>query len=607
MFNRGQERSVRNVQTVVTAPFPAPVRGWIRNESLALPKKAGGAEVLENMFPTTEGARVRGGSVKHATIDAAVTHLAVHQEGSTETFFATDADSIYNITTPADAEVAVTADVTGLNGGDWSSEQMTTAAGTFLMMVNGDDDMHQYNGATWYPVDGTDTDLLYYDAETGAFTVGETVTGGTSGATGDIIAIEDDGTTGTLYLKNVSGTFQNDEAITDGDTGAADADIPSGVGDGIKITGVSTSNLSNLWKFKARMFLIEEGTVSAWYLGNLAIGGAATEFPMGGVFRKGGALLFGATWSGDTGDGPDDYCLFFTEDGEVAMYQGTDPSSASTFAIVGVYQIGRPLGKNAWCKSGGDVIILTDDGVVSFSDVVRKERSKATWQALSYPIEEAWRAIASQRGGTTTPFSIALWPSETMLAVGIPTSSGQKELCYVMNTRTGAWAPYTGWDVRDVAVVNDRFYFGTSAGTIMQGETQGSDDGVPYTAVWVPRFEDFRSPAEKEAVACRLKARTNLDFTIQLFANADYDLSIPTPESADASVADNTWGSGVWGTTLWAASDDDTKASLSEWQGVAAIGSALSPGLQITTGRSTKPDIEIIALHLNYVVGEVMG
>lgn len=62
---------------------------------------------------------------------------------------------------------------------------------------------------------------LAYDAQTGNFTVGDIVTGGTSGATAVILEDSDGGATGTLTLGNISGTFQNDEAITDPDGGAA--------------------------------------------------------------------------------------------------------------------------------------------------------------------------------------------------------------------------------------------------------------------------------------------------------------------------------------------------------------------------------------------------
>lgn len=75
---------------------------------------------------------------------------------------------------------------------------------------------------SWWASFANSDQVLKYDAQTGAFTIGLVVTGGTSGATGTIVEILDnDGVSGSLILSGVLLTFLNDEAITDTDTGAA--------------------------------------------------------------------------------------------------------------------------------------------------------------------------------------------------------------------------------------------------------------------------------------------------------------------------------------------------------------------------------------------------
>ena len=64
---------------------------------------------------------------------------------------------------------------------------------------------------------------LAYDGQTANFTAGQTLTGGTSGATALIVADSDSGTTGTLTLHDIVGTFENNETITDGAGGSATA------------------------------------------------------------------------------------------------------------------------------------------------------------------------------------------------------------------------------------------------------------------------------------------------------------------------------------------------------------------------------------------------
>lgn len=62
---------------------------------------------------------------------------------------------------------------------------------------------------------------LAYDTQTSNFTAGLVITGGTSGATARIQADSDSGTTGTLTLIDVVGTFVDNEIITDTSTGSA--------------------------------------------------------------------------------------------------------------------------------------------------------------------------------------------------------------------------------------------------------------------------------------------------------------------------------------------------------------------------------------------------
>ena len=62
---------------------------------------------------------------------------------------------------------------------------------------------------------------LEFKTKTGVFTVGQVLTGTTSGATATIDQIEDNGTTGFIKLSSVTGVFTAGEAITDPITGAA--------------------------------------------------------------------------------------------------------------------------------------------------------------------------------------------------------------------------------------------------------------------------------------------------------------------------------------------------------------------------------------------------
>ena len=65
---------------------------------------------------------------------------------------------------------------------------------------------------------------LDFDNMTGHFTVNDLLTGAVSGATGIITSIACAGTRGTLALRLIVGTFQDNEGLTDEHVGVADAD-----------------------------------------------------------------------------------------------------------------------------------------------------------------------------------------------------------------------------------------------------------------------------------------------------------------------------------------------------------------------------------------------
>lgn len=81
--------------------------------------------------------------------------------------------------------------------------------------------------------------LLDYDAQTANFTVGDTLTGGTSGATATIVADTDNGATGTLSVIGVTGTFVENEIVTGSSGGSATANNASSDDSG---TGLDYAN-----------------------------------------------------------------------------------------------------------------------------------------------------------------------------------------------------------------------------------------------------------------------------------------------------------------------------------------------------------------------------
>ncbi|HEY6019678.1 MAG TPA: hypothetical protein VIY48_07185, partial [Candidatus Paceibacterota bacterium] len=154
------------------------------------------------------------------------------------------------------------------------------------------------------------------------------------------------------------------------------------------ITGVTTTSLKNPAIWKRRLWFIESGTLAAWYLSVDAIAGAATKFDFGPVFQRGGTLVSIGTWTLDAGYGVDDHMVLITTEGEVAVYHGTDPTSVTTFALAGVYYMGSPIGSRCLHKMGGDLLVISRDGLMPLSKALMSSRVN-TKAALTDKIQSA--------------------------------------------------------------------------------------------------------------------------------------------------------------------------------------------------------------------------
>jgi len=121
---------------------------------------------------------------------------------------------------------------------------------------------------------------------------------------------------------------------------------------------LTSSNIVNISAFKRQLFFIEKDSMSFFYLPVDTITGTVYRYPMGAIFTKGGYLTAASTWTIDGGEGMDDYCVFATSRGQLAVFRGTDPSSASTWSLQGVYDLGEPLGKRCFLRYSGDLLPL---------------------------------------------------------------------------------------------------------------------------------------------------------------------------------------------------------------------------------------------------------
>jgi hypothetical protein len=536
--------------------FPAPVSGWIANQNLLTPnarKPDGsvvmGASVLENWFPTATGVRMRGGSQLFATIgndSSNVVSIFSYLNGNSTNLFAATPTQIWDITSPASPADSYLVDNLG--------NDIVDGLGNFIL------------GAQSIPA-GPRVDLL----------------------AGGNWSVQQFATAGGTFLRLVNGV--DTPLVFDGTNWAT---TPA-------ITGVDPTTLSFVFASKSRLWFIQKNTLNVWYLPVDSIGGAAVLLPLGGVFSLGGSLVFGGTWSVESGDGPSEQTVFVTSEGEVAAYRGSDPSSSTTWTKVGVYHVGKPLGPNSFMRVGGDLIISTNIGLIPLSVAFQRDLAALALAAVSYSIETEWnKAVAASAPG----WQVVLWSTKQMMLVAPPNPSGSLPQIFAANVRTGAWAPFTGWNVTCMQVFNNRLFFGSDSGKIVEAEVTGSDQGAAYTCNCVPLFDPLKSPAAlKTGLESRVVLRAVSQPNPKMSLQSDYVVNLPAPPDDTTVTAPNTWGTGIWGTSQWGTAAH--KQTFQQWQSTPGAGYSLSPAVQITSGNLSFPDVDLVSIDMTYDVGDV--
>jgi hypothetical protein len=238
-----------------------------------------------------------------------------------------------------------------------------------------------------------------------------------------------------------------------------------------------SSGFKHVFTFDNRLWFLMEASMSAYYLPTLAITGTPIEFPLGGMFDKSTTLYAMGAWSRDGGlGGMDDLIAFVTGQGQVAIYSGIDPSSASTFAHVGTFDIPKPVGKPF--KLGADLLIPTEDGLYSMNAVMGGQAEPEF--AISGAVRPTWQqyaVLANENGAASSIIgrvSLAYSGKLNQLMVMFRSSGSTGSVfssVLVMNTITKAWTEYSGINGYTVDTLRDYIYFASPSLLVDSGTT----------------------------------------------------------------------------------------------------------------------------------------
>jgi len=214
-------------------------------------------------------------------------------------------------------------------------------------------------------------------------------------------------------------------------------------GDGVpyNITNIDTATVSNITLFKNRIWLTTNDSLKVWYLPVNSIGGAAVALDMTSIFQMGGYIVAGMTWTLDAGYGVDDYLVFITSNGEALVWRLTDPTTPSGISQIGLFRVGAPIGRRCYTKFGGDLLIITQDGVVPMAGALQSSRLDprvSITNKIQYAMGQAGTTYGANFG-----WQLLYYPKENQLIMNVPIALGQQQQ-YVMNNITKSWCNFTG-------------------------------------------------------------------------------------------------------------------------------------------------------------------
>ena len=335
------------------------------------------------------------------------------------------------------------------------------------------------------------------------------------------------------------------------------------------ITGFTASEAIHVNTHKKRLWLIPVNSTTAYYLATDAIAGAATSFALGSLFTRGGYLMAMATWTRDGGAGSDDYAVFISSEGQVALYQGTDPASSATWSLVGVFDTPPPIGRRCFFRWGADLGLITLQGVYPLSQLLAVDQSQANRVSLTENIARAF-SDAHRSYGANWGWEGCVYPKGTRLIVNVPTSENATAVQYVMNTLTGAWCEYDAHNANCWIVYNEAVYFGGMDGAVYKADSGALDYDQPIVAVGQAAYSALGTPKLKAWKMIRPLITASGAFRPGIGVSTDFT-ETDTLSDSDVAISGSisVFGTAVFGTATFATDINN----VSDWVDVGAIGS----------------------------------
>lgn len=339
-------------------------------------------------------------------------------------------------------------------------------------------------------------------------------------------------------------------------------------------TGLPTT-VRTVAVWKQRVWFTAEGDSNVYYLDNVdVVTGACTSFAMGSTLRNGGYVSSLINWTMDAGFSIDDFLIVVGTEGDIGVWQGTDPTSADTFSLKGVWYVGPvPRHGQYFTPFGGDVMIVSELGLVPMSKLISGQYSQDQQIGPASKIQSVFAPLV-RRQLNEKFFDVFVVPSSDVLVIKMPADGGTYRQ-FAMNVTTGAWCQFVGMPMRSAAVIGGQLWFGTDDGYTCLG-LYGNKDGVDSLGAGgnsiegevQTAFQSFNTPAQlkKFGMARPIFIATAAP-AVKLVVNTQFIFN--TVGGSPYFFEDN---NGIWDASVWNDANWVGQNTYQAWYGTTGLG-----------------------------------
>lgn len=345
---------------------------------------------------------------------------------------------------------------------------------------------------------------------------------------------------------------------------------------------LTSSNLFSICLHMRRPFFAEANSLRIWYLGVDAIQGPAHLIDLAPLCRLGSHIVAIASLTTDGARNTNDRLVAVTDQGEMVVFGGVDPTRSTTWSLVGVYSVPPPIGPRCLLSYGGDLAYLSTSGMLSSSAIMATPDPDKPLTAMTDKIRNAYQT--AQGVGDSAIWCLAESTRHRLTLINAPSAAGSAQMVRSADgAKKAGWSSFSGLNALCWASFGSDLYFGRADGTVWRlgGDRDG---GAAITASCIEAYGKLGTSAYKTASRIRPVFNTSTALKARMELRRNFEPVTSGITAPSTVYAGQPW---TWPTlTSWdqtpTAWTREIRAKVEGWRGISGAGHALALAFSVS-------------------------